>query len=67
MAAIRTGARTVMISFNSVNGVECHANRHLIMDILKDELKFDGFVVSDWDGINDNDPSDYENSVKNGY
>ncbi len=60
---IKAGAQTVMISFNTINGLECHANGHIINDILKEELKFDGFVVTDWDGINDNGGS-YRDCVK---
>lgn len=37
-AGINAGARTVMVSFNRINGVECHANGRLITDILKNEL-----------------------------
>jgi beta-glucosidase len=64
IAGIKAGARTVMVSYNKVNGVECHANAALITDLLKRELQFDGFVVSDYDGIDDNDQSDYQNAVK---
>jgi beta-glucosidase len=62
-AGINAGARTVMISYNQINGLECHENYHIITDILKNELGFTGFVVSDWDGINDNDPT-YRTAVK---
>jgi beta-glucosidase len=40
-----------MISFNSWNGVKDHGNKFLITDLLKGELGFSGFVVSDWNGI----------------
>ena len=50
--AIAAGVLTVMASFNSWNGDKCHGHRHLLEDILKGELGFDGFVISDWDGIN---------------
>ncbi|MCL6589610.1 MAG: glycoside hydrolase family 3 C-terminal domain-containing protein [Firmicutes bacterium] len=63
-AAINAGARTVMISFNLINNVECHMNTHLITDILKNELGFDGFVISDFNGVDDNDRSNYRNAVK---
>ena len=49
---IAAGVLTVMVSFNSWNGDKCHGHRHLLEDILKGELGFDGFVISDWDGIN---------------
>ena len=50
-AAVDRGVGSVMISYSSWNGVKDHGNRHLITDILKGELGFSGFVVSDWAGI----------------
>jgi beta-glucosidase len=64
IAGLKAGARTVMVSYNRVNGMECHANQILLTEILKNELGFDGFVVSDYDGIDDNDKADYKNAVK---
>ncbi len=49
--AIQAGVGSVMISFNSWNGVYCHGNKYLITDVLKNELEFKGFTVSDWEGI----------------
>lgn len=49
--ALNAGARTVMASFSSWNGQKMHSQKELITDILKDELGFSGFVVSDWAGI----------------
>ena len=39
---------TVMTAHNEINGIPCHGNSWLINDLLRDELGFDGFVVSDW-------------------
>jgi len=50
-AAVARGVGAVMISYSSWNGVKMHANRYLITDVLKGELGFSGFVVSDWQGI----------------
>jgi beta-glucosidase len=50
-AAVQAGARSVMASFNEVSGVPMHANRHLIRDVLRDELGFDGILVSDYTGL----------------
>jgi len=50
-AAVCAGVETVMASFNEINGVPSHANRHLVTDILRGEWGFDGLVVSDWTGI----------------
>lgn len=49
--AIRRGVGSVMISYSSWNGVKLHEHRYLITDVLKGELGFTGFVVSDWQGI----------------
>jgi beta-glucosidase len=50
-AAIDAGCATVMASFNTLNGVPAHGNAHTLTGILKDEWDFDGFVVSDWNGV----------------
>ena len=49
--AINAGALTVMASFNSWNGEKIHGNRELLTEVLKEDLGFDGFVVSDWNGV----------------
>src|SRR6266498_2936147 len=50
-AAIKAGARTVMVNSAEINGVPGHINHHILTDILRDELGFKGFVVSDWEDI----------------
>src|SRR5215813_6286344 len=50
-AAVKAGARTVMVNSAEVNGVPGHINRHLLTEVLRDELGFKGFVVSDWQDI----------------
>jgi beta-glucosidase len=47
-AAIDEGIGSIMASFNSLDGLPMHAHKALITDLLKDSLKFDGIVVSDW-------------------
>ncbi len=49
--ALAAGALTVMASFNSWNGEKCHGHRYLLTDVLKGRMGFDGFVISDWDGL----------------
>src|SRR5690606_15513008 len=49
--AVDRGVGSVMISFSSWNGTKLHGHQYLITDVLKGELGFDGFVVSDWEGI----------------
>ncbi len=50
-AAVKAGAHTLMINSSIVNGIPVHANHHLLTDILRDELHFKGFTVSDWEDI----------------
>jgi beta-glucosidase len=50
-AAVQDGVMSVMASFSSWRGVKMHAQKYLITDVLKGELGFQGFVVSDWGGI----------------
>ncbi|KAK4799697.1 hypothetical protein SAY86_025062 [Trapa natans] len=49
--AIIKGVSTVMVSYSSWNGVKMHANHDLITGLLKNTLKFKGFVISDWQGL----------------
>ena len=63
--AIAADVKTIMVSFSSVRGEKCHGSKYLINDLLKDELGFEGFVVSDWGGINQI-PGDYKSDVING-
>ena len=64
-AAVRAGVGSVMVSYSSWNGVPMHANRHLITDVLKGELGFTGFVVTDWEALNKL-PGDYSQQVEAG-
>jgi beta-glucosidase len=63
--ALDAGAMTVMASFSSWNGDKCHGNRYLLTDVLKTQMEFDGFIVSDWEGI-DYLSDDYFLSVAKG-
>ncbi|KAG2391062.1 Beta-xylosidase/alpha-L-arabinofuranosidase 2 [Vigna angularis] len=49
--SIVKGVSTVMVSYSSWNGKKMHANHFLVTDYLKNKLKFRGFVISDWLGI----------------
>ncbi len=52
--AVKEGhSKSIMSSYNRINGVYANENRHLLQEILRDEWGFDGFVVSDWGGSND--------------
>ena len=61
--AIDAGARVVMASYSSTTAGKMHGDRHLLTDVLKDELGFSGFVVSDWAGVDEVMPGDYDASV----
>jgi beta-glucosidase len=61
-AAIKNGAMSIMVSFSSWGGQKMHANKYLLTDVLKGELGFEGFLVSDWAGI-DQLPGDYYGDV----
>src|SRR5687767_5514478 len=50
-ASVKAGARTIMINSGEINGVPGHINHHILTGILRDELGFNGFVVSDWEDI----------------
>src|SRR6266404_2294924 len=50
-AAVNAGARTVMVNSAEINGTPGHTNHHLLTDVLRGELGFRGFVVSDWEDI----------------
>jgi beta-glucosidase len=50
-AAVKAGARTVMVNSALINGIPTHINKHLLTDIMKDELHFTGFIVTDWQDI----------------
>lgn len=60
--AVKEGkAKTIMSSYNEVNGIYANENAHLLQDILVKEWGFDGCVISDWGGSND-----HALGVKNG-
>ncbi|HEV2328047.1 MAG TPA: glycoside hydrolase family 3 N-terminal domain-containing protein [Verrucomicrobiae bacterium] len=68
-AAVQAGVGSIMISYSSWNGLKMHANKHLLTDVLKEELGFKGFLVSDWaaiDQISPNFKSDVETSINAG-
>ena len=50
-AGIDAGAALVMTSFNTINGIPATGNKWLMRDILRDEMGFDGVLISDWAAI----------------
>ncbi len=63
VAAVDAGALAVMASFSSWQGTKVHASEELLTGALKQELGFQGFVVSDWAAIDQIAPGDYYGSV----
>jgi len=62
-AVIQAGVGSIMVSYSSWNGKKMHANKHLLTDVLKGELGFRGFLVSDWAAIDQIAP-DYKTDVE---
>ena len=50
-AAVKAGAMTLMTSFNDNDGVPSTGNTFILKDVLRDEWRFDGLVVTDWDSM----------------
>jgi beta-glucosidase len=68
-AAVKAGVGSIMVSYSSWNGLKMHANKHLLTDVLKEQLGFKGFLVSDWaaiDQISPNYKTDVESSINAG-
>lgn len=57
IAAIRAGVGTIMPSYSSWNGVKCSASKRLLTGILKQELGFEGFLISDYNAIDQLNPN----------
>ena len=51
MAAVAAGVQVVMASFNDWNGAKLHGHKHLLTDVLKQQMGFTGFVISDWNAF----------------
>ena len=62
VAAIKAGVGSIMVSYSSWNGMKMHGNKHLLTDVLKGELGFKGFLISDWAAIDQLSP-DYKSDV----
>src|ERR1035437_375589 len=62
-AAIKAGVGSIMVSYSSWNGQKMHGNKYLLTDVLKNELGFAGFLVSDWAAIDQLSPN-YKNDIE---
>ena len=62
LPALEAGVGTIMPSYNQINGEHCHGNKDLLTDLLKKELGFKGFLVSDWQAL-DKMGDDYKANI----
>ena len=62
-AAVKAGVGSIMVSYSSWNGQKMHGNKYLLTDLLKGELGFQGFLVSDYAAIDQLSP-DYKKDVE---
>ena len=62
-AAVQAGVGTIMVSYSSWNGQKMHGNKYLLTDVLKGELGFRGFLISDWAAIDQISP-DYQTDIE---
>jgi beta-glucosidase len=53
LPTFQAGVKSMMPSYSSWNGVKCSGNKHLLTDILKNELGFDGFLISDYNALDE--------------
>lgn len=63
LPSIDAGVGTIMPSYSRWNGVKCSASKFLLTDVLKNELGFEGFLISDYNAIDQIDP-DYKKAVE---
>jgi beta-glucosidase len=64
IAAIKAGAGSIMPSYSSWNGVKCSGSKRLLTEILKQELGFEGFLISDYNAIGQIKPGDLKGSIE---
>jgi beta-glucosidase len=62
-AAVKAGVGSIMVSYSSWNGEKMHRNRYLLTGVLKGELGFQGFLISDWAAIDQLSP-DYKHDIE---
>lgn len=64
LGALQAGVGTIMVSFSSWNGQKMSGNHYLLTDVLKGELGFSGFLVSDWAAIDQLPGGTYRDQVR---
>lgn len=63
-AAVDAGLKTVMTSFNTINGIPASGDKFLLRDVLKNKWGFNGFVISDWASIREMIPWGFSKDEK---
>ena len=63
VAALDAGVGSIMPSYSSWNGLKCSANKYLLTKVLRQELGFEGFLISDYNAIDQLDP-DYKKCIE---
>ena len=64
-AGVAAGAISLMPSFSSVNGLKMHESKELLTDLLKEEMGFEGFIISDWAAIEQLSGGSYKAQIAN--
>ena len=64
LKAINQGVGTIMPAYNMVNGKYCHSRKDLLTNLLKEDLNFDGFLISDWRALEKIGSNYKENIIK---
>ncbi len=64
IAAIKAGVGSIMPSYSSINGVKCSASKRFLTEILKQELGFEGFLISDYNALDEIKPGDFKGSIE---
>ena len=64
ISTVKAGVGSIMPSYSSWNGVKASASRRLLTEILKDELGFQGFLISDYNALDQIKPGDYKGSIE---
>ena len=62
-ACVDAGVATIMPSYSSWNGVKCSASKFLLTDLLKKELGFEGFLISDYTAIDQINPGNFKEAI----
>lgn len=63
IAAVNAGVGTIMPSYSSWNGLKMSANKYLLTDVLKKELGFEGFLISDYNAVDQINRADFPASI----